>query len=539
MGRNSVSLRGLAALAVVCAFACFGVAGASAAPLLWAVNSSTGSVSTIEGATGHEVGLPIKTGAGPNSIAITPSGRQAYVANSAGESVTVIETGARIPIATIEVSGPAEQVAISPDGANAYVTTGSGNGVTVIDTATKAVERTIPLVAPTSAVAAGSLEPFGGPPDEFAYVGRGTEEVQAINPARPNLVDAPIKVGGIPRGIAFAPDGQTAYVAAGNEVDVLERGAVVKEIPLGSVASGLAVSPDGTRVYVTSGTAKTVTTIDTATDKVTGTPIVVGGEPDEIALTANDDSAYVATGEAIVPVNLTTGIAGTPIARTGDGAFQLVVAPDQPPIAAFSPPEATVGVPATFSAALSTDPDGSIATYQWRTNFAGSPTGLTFTHTFTAVESYFTMLTVTDEEGCGPIQVFTGRTAYCNGGPVAAVTHQVPVKAAPTVCSARFAIGGVSHNRKNGTVRLRLRFPTTGSFLLFGKKIHAVTRKVRRPGSTVVTLHARVELNKALKKTLRAQVRYRVTFTPSAGCGSKTAHRSVALLRAPRRRHQR
>ena len=84
----------------------------------------------------------------------------------------------------------------------------------------------------------------------------------------------PIKVGGFPKAIVVSPDGKAAYVAAGNEVDVLEGGAVVKEIPLGSIASGLAVSPDGTRVYVTSGTAKTVTAIDTATDKVTGTPIV-------------------------------------------------------------------------------------------------------------------------------------------------------------------------------------------------------------------------------------------------------------------------
>jgi hypothetical protein len=134
--------------------------------------------------------------------------------------------------------------------------------------------------------------------------------------------------------------------------------------------------------------------------------------------------------------------------------------------------------------------------------------------------------------------VFTGRTAYCSGG-ASNVVHPVQVSPLPTTCSTNFAVGGVSHNRKNGTVRLRLRFYSTGWFLLFGKKIHAVTRKVRKPGTTVVTLHARVELNKALKKTLRAGVKYRVTFTPNAGCGSKTVHRSVALLRAPRKKHHR
>ena len=136
--------------------------------------------------------------------------------------------------------------------------------------------------------------------------------------------------------------------------------------------------------------------------------------------------------------------------------------------------------------------------------------------------------------------MFTGRTAYCNGGAVATVTHPVTVKAPPVVCSARFAIGGVSHNRKNGTVRRPVRFPTTGWFLPFGKKVHAVTRKVRKPGTTVVTVHPRVELAKRLKKTLRAQVRFRITFTPtSAGCGApRTVHRSLALLRAPRHHHR-
>lgn len=527
--RSILRCAGLIA-AFVAALACFAAPSAGAAPLLWAVNTTTNSVSALESPGGREVGLPIKTGEQPNSIAITPNGQRAYVANFLGNSVTVIETGTRIPIKTIPLTAHAESIAISPDGKTAYVTVESSERVFTINTESNAVTGSVVAGTKASALA---ISPNG----ETAYVGIGPEDVQMIFLPNGTPMSQPIKVGGFPSAIAVAPGGKTAYVAAGNEIDVLEGGAVVKEIPLGSAVSGLAVSPDGTRVYVTSAAAKTVTAIDTAAGKVTGPSILVGGQPDEIALTPNGAFAYVATGEAIVPINLGTGVAGTPIARIGDGALQLVVAPDQPPVAAFGPPEATVGVPATFSAAPSTDPDGSIAIYQWRTNFGGSPTGLTFTHTFTAVENYFAMLTVTDEEGCGPIQVFTGRTAYCNGGPVATVTHPAPVK--PPACSANFAVGGVTHNRRNGTVRLRLRFSSTGWFLLFGKKIHAVTRKVRKPGTAVVTLHARVELNKRLKKTLRAGVRYRVTFTPSAGCGSKTVHRSVALLRAPRHRHHR
>jgi YVTN family beta-propeller protein len=538
MHRFSVSLRGMAALAAVCASTCFGVPRASAAPLLWAVNANEGTVSTIEGTTGRTVGLPIETGAGPRSIAITPDGQRAYVANAADESVTVVQTGLRIPIATIELSGPAEQVAISADGAKAYVTTGSGDGVAVIDTTTNTVERTIPLGATTSAVATDSIAPFGGSPDEFAYVGVGSEEVQAINPARGTLINVPIDVGGVAKAIAFTPDGKTAYVAAGTEVTAIANGQVVGRIPLGTMASGLTVSPDGSRVYATSAAEETIITIDTATNQILGARMALAVEGGEIALTASGRTAYVATGEGILPVDLIARRRGTAIAKPGAGISSLVVAPDQPPVAAFTSPEATVGVPASFSAAPSTDPDSEIAEYSWGFSDGGASNGMTVTHTYLAPGTYFAMLGLKDDEGCSMVKVFTGRTAYCNGSGIAAVTHPVGVKPPAPACSARFSIGGVSHNRRNGTVRLRLKFPSTGWFLLFSKKIHAVTRKVRRPGTTVVTLHARVELNKRLKKTLRAGVRYRVTFTPSAGCGSKTVHRAVALLRAPRKHHR-
>jgi YVTN family beta-propeller protein len=537
MDRFSVSLRGLAAAAVVCAFACLTAASASAAPLGWSLNPTKNTVTAFDPSTNQVVGSPIQTGGGPNSIAITPNGKRAYVANSTGQSVTVIETGTRIPIATIELPGPGEGVAIASDGATAYVTTGSDQKVVAIDTATNTIVGSVPLAGATSALAAAAIGP-SGPGNEFIYVGVGTEAVQGVDPRRGSLVNPAIEVGGTAKAIGFSPDGKTTYVAAGEEVTVIGKSAI--GIPIGAVASGLAVSPDGARVYVTSAAAGSLTTIDTASGAVVGKPVEVPGEPEEIVLTASGKTAYVAnaSSERLTPINLVTGKVGTPLFLPGSGG-KLAISPDQPPVAAFNPPEALAGVPVTFSAAPSTDPDSSIATYQWFTGDSASARGISFTHTFLNPGTYSTVLSLTDDEGCGGSLVFTGRTAYCNGSGVASVTQPVMVETVPVVCSARFAIRGVSHNRRNGTVRLRLRFTSTGSFLLFGRKIHAVTRKVRRPGSAVVTLHARVELNKRLKKTLRARVRYRVTFTPSAGCGSKTVHRSVALQRAPRPKHHR
>ena len=61
--------------------------------------------------------------------------------------------------------------------------------------------------------------------------------------------------------------------------------------------------------------------------------------------------------------------------------------------------------------------------------------------------------------------------------------------------------------------------------------------KAKKTGSMFLTIHARVELNKRLKKTHRARVGVRVTFASTAGCGSRTVRFSLALLRAPLRNH--
>jgi YVTN family beta-propeller protein len=513
---------------VATAMLAIGAASATAAPLAWVIDPGAATVTTIEPAGGQRVGMPIQTGAGPDSIAITPDGRRAYVANSVGKSVTVIETATRIPIATISLPGPAEGVAISFDGTRAYVTTGSDERLAVIDTETNLVERTIDLGSEASAVAAG----LSG---EVAYVGLASDEVQVVDPATGALVGRPIEVGGVPRAIAISPDGNSVYIAAASEVTVIRSGKAV-HIPIGAVASGLAVSPDGERLYVSSATGGTVTTIDTATDEIVGTPIPVPGEPIEIALTASGKTAYVAnrSTERLTPINLAKGTAEPPLSPAGSGG-NLVIAPDQPPIAAFEAPRGTTGVPVTLSGAPSTDPDGSIALYQWSLDELGPSTGLTVTHTYLDPGNYLALLTVTDDEGCSVTKVFTGRTVYCDGGSSAVAGHTVSVTSPPIIPSNKFHVGRLVHNRKNGTARLLVRLPAAGSVVLFGKQVHEVKKKNGAAGTMWLTIHARVELNKRLKKIHRRTVRVRITFTPTGGT-ERTVHRAITLLHAAKKK---
>ncbi|MCW2980408.1 MAG: domain containing protein, partial [Solirubrobacterales bacterium] len=294
--------------------------------------------------------------------------------------------------------------------------------------------------------------------------------------------------------------------------------------------------------YVVGLNTGPISVINTGANRVTG-EIKVAGEPQEVAFAANGKTVYVTEAKSpqVQTINVETGkVAGSPITLPGELPTGIALTPDQSPIAAFTPPSATVGVPAPFDGSASTDADGSIASYSWTFEDGRDATGVSAVHTFLTAGTFNAKLTVVDDEGCGEAMVFTGRTAYCSGGE-SSVTHPVsvaaPAAAAAPVCKSNFGVGGLTNNRKNGTAKLRVSLHTAGSILLFGKKVHAISRKTKAAGSMVLTIHARVELNKRLKKIHHARVPVRITFTPSNGCGFKTVHRSLSLLRSKKHRH--
>jgi YVTN family beta-propeller protein len=538
----------MAAVAALCALLCVAATSASAAPLVWIPNSEPGhdSVFSIDSATGKEVGKPIPVAQDPGSIAITPDGRRAVVAAGNGESAQVIDTASRKAFKPIPLGGSGRQVAISPDGKVAYVTNEPSDEVHVIDTETGTLRGSIDVGAFTWAVA---FSPDG----RNAYVGTTSKEVITIDTETEKVVGSPIKVGGLPESIAFTPDGGTAYVVANNVSDVIVIDTalrqVVGEIPMPAAPDSVAVSPDGKKLYasIAGSPTGTLRVVETATGAEVGNPIVVPQGPWEVAISADGRTAYAAGATEVTPINLVTGKAGTPIPFEESNIFHLAMTPDQSPTAAFTAPSATVGTPVTFSGAASTDPDGSIVSWNWAFGDGGTATGVSASHTYKAAGSYEAKLSVVDNEGCGQEVVFTGRTAYCSGAApavhsvaakVAAATAPIQPIAAPAPPSNRFTFGQIVHNRRNGTVRIQVKLRSAGFVLLFGPKVHAVTRKSRGVQSMWLTLHARVELAKQLKKTLRAPVRFRVTFTPNGGT-PKTVHRSVTLQRVPRHKHGR
>jgi hypothetical protein len=93
-------------------------------------------------------------------------------------------------------------------------------------------------------------------------------------------------------------------------------------------------------------------------------------------------------------------------------------------------------MPSQFDASASRDADGTVVGYIWDFGDstplqAGPPT---LTHSYAKSGTYTARLTVTDDAGCSTTFVFTGQTAYCNGGTAATTTRTFTVSLpTPTV----------------------------------------------------------------------------------------------------------
>jgi YVTN family beta-propeller protein len=105
-----------------------------------------------------------------------------------------------------------------------------------------------------------------------------------------------IPVGSSPTGVAFTPDGSTAYVAnnEGDTVSVIDvaSGTVTSAIPVGWAPDSVAVAPDGSTAYVTNSGSDSVSLIDVASGTVTST-IPVGTPPTGVAVAPDGSTVYV------------------------------------------------------------------------------------------------------------------------------------------------------------------------------------------------------------------------------------------------------
>jgi YVTN family beta-propeller protein len=157
-------------------------------------NTVSGSVSVLERSSGAVKVIP--TGPGAEGIAISPDGREVWVASRQDDKLEVISTASDDIVATFSSGGRGPvRVAFRPDGAQVWVTNGASDTATIFDARSRAL--------------LGSLA-------------RGKN----------------------PSGMVFSPDGRRVYITSQgadlvNVVDVASRKVV------GTVDTGTGSRPDG------------------------------------------------------------------------------------------------------------------------------------------------------------------------------------------------------------------------------------------------------------------------------------------------------
>jgi YVTN family beta-propeller protein len=237
----------------------------------------------------------LRVGSDPESIAVAPDGRRAYVANSGGSTVSVIDTAASRVATTFRVDGYPTSVGVSPDSSRVYVTSGWENTLSTLDASTgRVVSRTKVGDYPGDLVVA--------PDGSRVYVVNGNSENVSVVDTTTGRVTARIPVGGLTETIAINPAGTFIYAvvtATPSAVKVIDTTSnrIVGTIRIGRYAWAMAVSPDGSRGYVSTagglGGNGAVDVLDLSAGTVTAR-IPVGLQPTDLELNADGTTLYVA-----------------------------------------------------------------------------------------------------------------------------------------------------------------------------------------------------------------------------------------------------
>jgi YVTN family beta-propeller protein len=113
--------------------------------LIFAVNPGADTVSVIR-PDNHTVITSILVGDEPQSVALTPNGQFAYVANAAGNSVSIIQvndpawgTFSADVVATLTTGAEPWNIVTSPDGNRVFVANSGQDTITVIDATTRSI----------------------------------------------------------------------------------------------------------------------------------------------------------------------------------------------------------------------------------------------------------------------------------------------------------------------------------------------------------------------------------------------------------------
>jgi YVTN family beta-propeller protein len=234
------------------------------------------------------------------ALPLTAAPVRIYVANSAGDNITIIDPAVNRVAGEIHVSRNPHGIVPSPDGKRFYVSSETENVLDVVDRASARILRRVPI-------------------------------------------------GQRPNNVAITPDGRRVYVCIRGEswVDIVDTASLekVKSVPVGRAPHNVYCTPDGKWMLATSLGDQKLTAINIKTEQPEF-EIPVGGVPRPLAI---EPDAGGAPGRLFVQLSELHGFAVVDFAaRRVTGRVLL---PD-------ARPGAKPLIPQTFSHGIGVAPDG-------------------------------------------------------------------------------------------------------------------------------------------------------------------------------------
>ena len=229
----------------------------------------------------------IAVGSRPSGIAVNPITDQLYVANTASNSVSVIDGSSQVVVSDIPVAAGPNGIAVNERLNTVYVTHPGANNVTVINGERNRVEENIPVMGQPIRVAVD-------PQTDRVYVTNfASNSVSVINGST-NQLEASVQVGSRPMGIAVHPDTNRVYVAnAGDGTLSVLDGAndTVESMFQLDNPTEVAVNPVTHNIYVTSA-SNTLTVLDGSTGQIV-TSLAISNGPQGVAVNPTTHKVYV------------------------------------------------------------------------------------------------------------------------------------------------------------------------------------------------------------------------------------------------------
>ncbi|HEX4345009.1 MAG TPA: PKD domain-containing protein [Solirubrobacteraceae bacterium] len=422
---------------------------------------------------------PADLGIDAQDIAITPDGRFAYVTRNPGTDVGAIAEFARgaggrmDPLGSVTTGADPEGIVVDPQGARIYdvsaqrhvlesrpiAADGTLGAVTSVDLGATAAPRFVAMTPDGTSLYVAD----GGP------VRQGTAHIDqfdvdpatgAVTAKAATSVPWPTAPGAsgptAATRMAVTPDGRGLYATSGESATgvahftiatggALAGGSIVGVAGDPGGSSAVAIAPGGAFAWVPTSTG-TPGRIDQFSVGAAGAlaPLSPASVPYAVDASARDAvaspdgrSLYVGQDGGVGVWTIAAGgtlTHGADLASTIGGVTSagVALAPSQAPVAAFTATPRPAGQATTFDASASSDPDGSIARYDWSfgDGTALADGGPKPSHVY-AAGTWTATLTVTDADGTSTSQLWTGTRMLRDGGPSAQAARTVSVAAGP------------------------------------------------------------------------------------------------------------